>query len=93
MAPIRRFTIRMLDTRFTSEWWDERAAKRAFEHHNAAVRAAVPSDHLIEWHPGDGWSPLCNALEVPVPREAFPHANTTADFQARNFAPEGADAD
>jgi hypothetical protein len=87
MAPIRRFTIGMLDRRFTPDWPDEAAAKEAFERHNAAVREAVPPAQLVEWRPGDGWAPLCTALGVPVPKEPFPHANTTADFRARNFHP------
>ena len=30
----------------------------------------------------DGWTPICERLELPVPDEAFPVTNTTADFQA-----------
>jgi len=87
MAPIRRFTIGMLDRRFIPDWPDESASKAAFERHNDAVRAAVPPGQLVEWRPGDGWAPLCSALGVAVPEEPFPHANTTADFRARNFHP------
>ncbi len=87
MAPIKQFTIKMLGTRFTPEWWDESAAKQAFTRHNAAVRAAIPASRLVEWRPGDGWAPLCAALGVPMPTDPFPHANTTADFHARNFGP------
>jgi hypothetical protein len=93
MAPIREFTVRMLDTRFAPQWWDESAAKRAFERHNAAIRAAVPAGRLVEWRPGAGWAPLCGALGVDVPTEPFPHANTTADFRARNFDPASQGAD
>jgi hypothetical protein len=83
----------MLDTRFAPQWWDESAAKRAFERHNAAIRAAVPAGRLVEWRPGAGWAPLCGALGVDVPTEPFPHANTTADFRARNFDPASQGAD
>lgn len=68
--------------RFTPDWQDEDAAKAAYEAHNAAVRAAVPAERLVDWQPGDGWEPLCRALGVAVPDEPFPHANTTADFRA-----------
>jgi len=67
---------------FTSEWTDEDAAKRAYEAHNAAVRAAVPADRLVEWHPGDGWEPLCAALGIDEPAEPFPHVNSTDEFRA-----------
>lgn len=85
LLPVKEFTIRMLETRFTPRWVDEAAAKQAFEQHNRAVRAAVPPDQLIEWRPADGWPPVCAALGLPTPDEPFPRANTTADFRAGNF--------
>ena len=67
---------------FTPGWEDETEAKRAYEAHNAAVRAAVDPARLVDWQPGDGWEPLCAALGVAVPSDPFPHVNTTADFRA-----------
>ncbi len=72
----------MLSNTFTTNWQDETEAKRAFEAHNADVRASVPADRLVDWHPGDGWEPICAALELPVPSEPFPHLNSTDDFRA-----------
>jgi hypothetical protein len=63
-------------------WADEKAAKRAYEAHNDEVRQTVPADRLVEWSPRDGWTPLCRALDVPVPAEPFPHRNTTAELRA-----------
>src|SRR5439155_9461174 len=34
----------------------------AYEAHNAAVRAEVPADRLVEYQPGDGWEPLAKML-------------------------------
>jgi hypothetical protein len=67
--------------RFSPEWPDEAACKRAYERHNAEVRATVPASRLVEWQPADGWAPLCEALGVPVPDEPFPVTNTTAEFR------------
>lgn len=66
---------------FDPDWRDEAAATAAFVRHNDAVRAAVPASRLVEWHPGDGWQPLCSALGVPVPDEPFPHRNSTDEFR------------
>lgn len=55
----------------------------AFEQHREAVRAAVPSNRLIEWQPGDGWQPLCAGLGLPIPDQPYPHVNTTEDFLSR----------
>ncbi|MGO9877314.1 MAG: sulfotransferase family protein [Acidimicrobiia bacterium] len=72
----------MLSKRFTENWRDETAAKRAFEQHNADVRASVPADRLIDYRPGDGWEPICDKLGLAVPDEQFPHLNTTDEFRA-----------
>jgi hypothetical protein len=66
---------------FTASWQDEEAAKAAFLAHNDRVRAAVPSHRLVEYQPGDGWAPLCQALGVPEPAEPYPHVNTTEQFR------------
>ena len=67
---------------FSPEWQDEAGAKRAYDAHNAAVRAEVDPARLVDWQPGDGWAPICAALGVAVPDDPFPHVNTTADFRA-----------
>ncbi|HEY3673234.1 MAG TPA: sulfotransferase [Acidimicrobiia bacterium] len=67
---------------FTPDWEAEPTAKRAYEAHNASVRADADPARLVEWQPGDGWEPICAALDLPVPSDPFPHVNSTADFRA-----------
>lgn len=62
---------------------DADVAKAGYERHNAAVRATVPADRLLEWNAQDGWAPLCEALGLPVPDEPFPVTNTTEEFLSR----------
>jgi len=64
---------------------DRNAAIAASDVHNARVREVVPSDRLLIWQVGDGWAPICEALDLPVPDEPFPHTNTREEFQARLF--------
>jgi hypothetical protein len=64
---------------------DRDAAIRVSEAHNARVREVAPSDRLLIWQVGDGWAPICEALDLPVPDEPFPHTNTRAEFQARDL--------
>ncbi len=73
----------LMANRFTRDVLDETAAIAAYEHHNEVVRATAPPDRLVEWHPGDGWGPLCRALNIDVPDEPFPHVNTTEEFRSR----------
>jgi hypothetical protein len=69
--------------RFTTDVQQGDAAMAAYEAHNQRVRDSVPAGRLLEWQPGDGWGPICAALDVDVPDEPFPHVNTTAMFNAR----------
>ena len=71
-------------TRFTSDWTNKDKALAAYERHNAEVRASVSPERLVDWQPGDGWRPLCDALGVAVPHDPFPHLNTCEDFPRGN---------
>ncbi len=62
---------------------DRDTAIAAFNENNRAVRAAIPADRLLEYAPGDGWKPLCDFLQVPVPDQPYPSRNSTHDFVAR----------
>jgi hypothetical protein len=66
---------------FTEHWLEPGPAMEAYERHNAEVRATAPADRLLEWRPGDGWEPICAALDLPVPEEPFPHSNSTEEFR------------
>jgi hypothetical protein len=62
---------------------DAAGVMAAYEAHNAAVRATIPPERLFEYQPGDGWEPLCAALDLPIPDAEFPHENTREQFRAR----------
>jgi hypothetical protein len=54
-----------------------------FERHNADVKATVPPERLLVWNVSEGWGPLCEFLEVPVPAEPLPHVNDRETFLGR----------
>jgi hypothetical protein len=54
----------------------------AMERYNQEVIAAVPADRLLVWRAGDGWEPICEFMDLPVPSDPFPHVNETAGFEA-----------
>lgn len=60
----------------------DRQNLKALEHglldHNAHVRKVVPKDRLLEWQVTEGWEPLCQFLEKPVPDAPFPRINEGA---------------
>ncbi len=60
---------------------DELAA--AMERFNQGVKDTVPAERLLVWTPSDGWGPLCEFLEVPVPEADLPRVNDSAQFGDR----------
>lgn len=81
-AGFLRMVNGVMTSRFCNDPSDRAVMTASYERHNAAVRAGIPPERLVDWRPGDGWAPLCAALGLPVPDEPFPHVNTTAEFRA-----------
>ena len=73
------------------KFWDvffkgdfKKYGKKVFHDYYAEVRSLVPADNLLEYRMGQGWGPLCEFLEVPVPAgKTFPHTNDTDGFVDR----------
>lgn len=63
--------------------FDRESATERFRRHTAEVTEAVPADRLLVFKTGEGWGPLCEFLDVPVPAEEFPRSNDSTSFQQR----------
>lgn len=50
--------------------------------HNQKVIDENPTDNLLVYNVKQGWAPLCEFLEVPIPDIPFPHVNDAAYFQS-----------
>ena len=46
-----------------------------FERHTQEVKAFVGEENLLVYSVKEGWEPLCDFLDVPVPDEPFPRLN------------------
>ena len=71
---------------------DKKHVMHCFERHNQSVINSVPKEQLLVIEPGDGWSPLCEFLEVDIPDVGYPRINSKDDFQKRflsNATPSG----
>jgi len=66
---------------FDGSYLDPDVTMAGYERHNTDVLATAPPDRLVVHRPGDGWGPLCEALDLPIPDRPYPHANTTDDFR------------
>jgi len=55
----------------------------AMERYHQEVQDTVPAERLLVWSVGDGWEPLCEFLDVPVPDAEFPRVNDSTQFGER----------
>jgi hypothetical protein len=81
-AAMRMINGLIWDGTFEGRFDDEDFAVSVFEAHNADVRRKVPADRLLVYEVSEGWEPLCEFLEVPVPDGPMPHLNDAASFRA-----------
>lgn len=54
---------------------DPEVLKKGYYAHIENVRKAVPKNRLLEYDVKQGWEPLCQFLDVPIPEVPFPHVN------------------
>jgi hypothetical protein len=55
------------------------ALRRTYTDHYTYVRSKVPPERLLNFHPKDGWAPLCDFLGKEAPKdELFPRVNDAA---------------
>lgn len=84
MAKHREIVSRFVwEGTFGGRFEDADHAIAVFNEHNEAVRREIPADRLLEFQVSDGWGPLCDFLDVPVPDEPFPRSNDRREFAAR----------
>lgn len=80
--PLLKFTKQLIwEDHFEGRFSDKDFAIGKFNAWNESVKATVPHDRLLVYEVKQGWQPLCDFLDVPVPDTDFPHANTREEFQ------------
>ncbi|MEM7539320.1 MAG: sulfotransferase family protein [Chloroflexota bacterium] len=68
--------------KFYNRFEDRAYAIDIFQQHNETVQQVVPTERLLVYEVSQGWTPLCNFLDVPIPTDTpFPHVNDKAQFQ------------
>jgi hypothetical protein len=66
--------------RFFNDDFSKENAIKVFNQHNDTVQQTVPPERLLVYEVKQGWEPLCDFLEVPLPDSPFPHKNTREEF-------------
>jgi hypothetical protein len=68
------------DGLFEGRFEDKDYVMRRFHEQIECVKAQVPPERLLVYSVKDGWEPLCEFLDVPVPEQPFPHVNSRNSF-------------
>jgi hypothetical protein len=95
-SPVKEFITKTVLDEFGDGIDDRARMVAAFEKHVADVKKAIPKGRLLVFEVSQGWKPLCDFLDVPVPSTPFPRLNSReemAAMMAAARAQEGARAD
>lgn len=65
---------------FENNMDDKAKVLSAFRKRIEDVKQAIPAERLLIFDVSDGWVPLCNFLELPVPDGEFPRSNSKSEF-------------
>jgi len=60
---------------------DREYMQRYFMEHEAEVKRSIPAERLLVYEVTQGWGPLCEFLDLPVPDTPFPHVNSRDEFR------------
>ena len=71
----------ILEKTFDNRFEDKDYAISVYEKHIQTVQNTIPADRLLTFNVVEGWSPLCEFLNVAVPDSDFPRVNSTEEFQ------------
>ena len=59
---------------------DVAGLEQAYLAHVEGVKGSIPPEQLLVFEAKDGWEPLCEFLDLPVPDEPYPRTNDRAEF-------------
>lgn len=61
------FIVRMWDAELGAKLFEEHNVKTFFDEYHEDVRKKIHQSRLLEYKVQDGWRPLCDHLDLPVP--------------------------
>lgn len=91
-TPMREFLEKAAWNVFGGHIHDRDFMVAAFKQHTADVEREIPKDRLLVYEASQGWEPLCEFLDVPVPDTPFPRVNSREEMAAL-MASQGAPDD
>jgi hypothetical protein len=80
---LRLVEVYLLKRHYKGQFLNKAQTLKIYRDFNDEIRRTVPAGQLLEYHISQGWEPLCEFLEVPVPDAPFPHRNARNQFIAQ----------
>ena len=65
---------------FNGKFKDKAYAIQRYQEHIEEVKRNIPANRLLVYEVKEGWEPLCQFLNKPVPDTPFPNTNKGEDF-------------
>lgn len=75
----------ILDQTFGGKISDRSHVIEVYLRHNEMVQARIAKERLLVYEVSQGWDPLCEFLEIEIPKEPFPRINSKDEFQKARF--------
>jgi hypothetical protein len=81
--PILKFDGAMVDNIFGKDLKNKQEVIRRYNAINEETLNYLPKDRSLVYEVKQGWEPMCNFLNVPVPSTPFPRSNVRDEFKVR----------
>ena len=75
-TPMKEFMEKTVWHEFDGRIRDRDFMVPYFEQRIAEIKDAIPDDRLLVYEVKQGWEPLCEFLDIPVPATPFPRINS-----------------
>ncbi len=79
--PVFKYNGDLLKWEFGGNVKDKDAVIKRYNEYNNLVISSIPKERLLVYNVKDGWAPLCNFLQAPIPATPLPRSNTKEDFK------------
>lgn len=81
---MRRMSRHLIVDRVFGGILDDRAhALEIYRRNTREVTEGLPKERLLVFDVAQGWAPLCEFLDLPIPEVPFPRTNSTQEFHER----------
>ena len=84
VAPVFMLNDKLIwQGQFEDKFEDLEFMREKYRQHEEEVRNSVPEENLLLYNIKDGWRPLCEFLNKPIPNAAFPKLNERKEFNRK----------